>query len=89
MDWESENVAESFKMFKQRLELYFATKNIAKERQVAHILLQIKEKGLRMFNAMTLTADEQKDPEIVFQKLEEQVEPPEHFRVSRLKLMSM
>ena len=89
MNWDSENADESFKIFKQRLELYFTTKQVAKERQVAHILLQIGEKGLKMFNAMTLTADEQKDPDIVFQKLAEQVEPPENFRVCRLKLMKM
>ena len=89
MNWDSDNVAESFKIFKQRLELYFTTKNVAEDKQVPHILLQIGEKGLRMYNAMTLTADEQKDPKVVFQKLQEQVEPPEHFRVSRLKLMQM
>ena len=89
MNWDSDNVAESFKIFKQRLELYFTTKDIDEEKQVSHILLQIGEKGLRMYNAMTLTADEKKDPKIVFQKLQEQVEPPEHFRVSRLKLMQM
>ena len=89
MNWESDNVAESFKLFKQRLELYFTTKNIEVEKQVAHILLQIGEKGLKMYNAMTLTAAEAEDPKIIFEKLQEQVEPPEHFRVSRLKLMQM
>ena len=89
MDWDSDNIAESFKIFRQRLELYFATKDITAEKQVAHILLQIGEKGLRMFNAMTLTAEEQTSPQIVFNKLAEQIEPPEHFRVSRLKLMGM
>lgn len=89
MNWDSENVADSFKMFKQRLELYFVTKKVNRDEQVAHILLQIGEKGLRMFNAMTLTEDEKKDPTIVFHKLGEQIEPVEHFRVSRLKLMNM
>lgn len=89
MVWDSENVAESFKMFKQRLELYFITKKVPKENEVAHILLQIGEKGLRMYNAMTLTDEEKKSSKIVFQKLSEQIEPAEHFRVSRLKLMSM
>ena len=32
MDWEAENVAESFKMFKQRLELYFLMKKTTKEK---------------------------------------------------------
>ena len=68
MNWDSDNVAESFKIFKQRLELYFTTKDIDEEKQVSHILLQIGEKGLRMYNAMTLTADEKKDPKIVFSK---------------------
>ena len=89
MNWDRENVADSFKIFKQRLELYFATKKVHKDDQVAHILLQIGEKGLRMYNAMTLTDTEKKDPAVVFQKLGEQIEPAEHFRVSRLKLMSM
>ena len=62
MDWEAENVAESFKMFKQRLELYFLTKETTKEKQVAHILLQIGEKGRKMYNAMTLTEAEKKRP---------------------------
>ena len=89
MDWEAENFAESFKMFKQRLELYFLTKETTKEKQVAHILLQIGEKGLKMYNAMTLTEAEKKDHDILFKKIGEQVEPPEDFRVSRLKLMNM
>lgn len=87
--WESGNVADSFKIFQQRLKLYFDTKKVHKDDQVAHILLQIGEKGLHMYNAMTLTDAEKKDPAIVFQKLGEQIEPAEHFRVSRLKLMSM
>ena len=41
MNWDSDNVAESFKIFKQRLELYFTTKDIDEEKQVSHILLQI------------------------------------------------
>ena len=46
-------------------------------------------KGLRMYNAMTLREDQRKDPAVVFEKLGEQIEPAEHFRVSRLKLMNM
>ena len=88
-NWDSDNVPESFKMFKQRLELFFLTKKVKKEDQVPHILLQIGERGLRMYNAMTLTEEQRKDPAVVFEKLGEQIEPAEHFRVSRLKLMNM
>ena len=80
MDWASENVAKCFKIFKQRLELYFLRKNVEQGKQVAHILLQIGEKGLQMYNAMTLTVDQQKDPAMIFQKLGEQIEPSEHFQ---------
>ena len=53
MNWDSDNVPESFKMFKQRLELFFLTKKVKKEDQVPHILLQIGERGLRMYNAIS------------------------------------
>ena len=51
MDWKSSIHAESFKLFKQRLLLYFDVKKIKKEHQVSHILLQVGDEGLRRYNA--------------------------------------
>lgn len=87
MDWTSDNLAESFKLFEQRLQLFFKVKKIQVVDQPSHILLQVGEEGLRRFNSWTLTADEQADPAVILQRFREQLEPAENFRVSRLRLM--
>lgn len=87
MDWMSNNPAESFQLFKQRLKLYFQVKSIKNEDQVPYILLLVGDEGLRRYNAWTLSEAEKKDPNVIFSKFEEQLEPSENFRVCRLKLM--
>ena len=44
MDWQSSNIAETFKLFKQRLELYFVVNKIKIEQQITYILLRVKKK---------------------------------------------
>ena len=87
MDWVAPNQAETFKLFAQRLKLYFTVKKIKKEDQVSYILLQVGDEGLRRYNAWTLSDSEKTDPDVIFEKFTEQLEPSEHFRVCRLKLM--
>ena len=87
MDWTSDNLAEAFRLFEQRLRLFFKVKKVREADQVSHILLQVGEEGLRRFNSWTLTEEEEADPAIVLQKLKEQLEPAENFRVSRLRFM--
>ena len=50
LDWEASNLAESFKLFKQRCELYFRIKKITGDNAVAHILLAVGEEGLKRYN---------------------------------------
>ena len=47
MDWQSSNLAETFKLFKQRLELYFVVNKIKIEQQVNYILLRVGNEGLK------------------------------------------
>ena len=47
MDWQSSNLAETFKLFKQRLELYFVVNKIKIE-QVDYILLRVGNEGLKI-----------------------------------------
>ena len=47
MDWQSSNLAETFKLFKQRLELYFVVNKIKIEQQANYILLKVGNEGLR------------------------------------------
>ena len=86
MDWSVPNPAETFKLFKQRIDLYFKAKRIESADQVVHILLQVGDEGLRRYNSWTLSEEDKKDPNKIFAAFEEQLEPLENYRISRLKL---
>ena len=87
MDWTSDNWAEAFRLFEQRLQPFFKVKKVGEADQVSHILQQAGEEGLRSFNSWTLTEEEEADPAIILQKSTEQLEPAENFPVSRLRIM--
>ena len=57
--WSGLNVAELFKLFCQKMNLYFSVKGIPANCQLNHILLSTCDDGLKIFNAWALT-DEQK-----------------------------
>ena len=88
IDWQSSNLPEKFKLFKQRLELYFVVNKIKIEQQVNYILLRVGNEGLKKYNTWLLTEEEKCTPEIIFNKFIEQLEPKEKFRINRLKLMT-
>ena len=46
MDWQYSNLAETFKLFEQRLDLYFDVNKIKIE-QVNYILLRVRNEGLK------------------------------------------
>ena len=43
MDWTSDNLAEAFRLFEQRLQFFFKVKKVREADQVSHILLQVGE----------------------------------------------
>ena len=87
MYWDSENLVNSFRFFKQRCKLYFSVKNIPAEKQVDHILLLVSEEGLRRYNTWTFENDSDRaDPEIIWRKFEERLEPQVNFRMARFCL---
>ena len=88
MDWQSSNLAKTFKLFKQRLELYFVVNKIKIEQQVNYILLRVENEGLKNYNTWLLMEEEKRTPEIIFNKFIEELEPKENFRINRLKLMT-
>ena len=47
MDWLSSNLAERFKLFKQRMELYFVVNKIKIEQHINYILLRVENEGLK------------------------------------------
>ena len=84
MYWDSENLVDSFRFFKQRCKQYFFVKNIPIEEQVDHILLLAGEEGLRRYNAWTFENDSDRaDPEIIWCKFEERLEPQVNFHIAR------
>ena len=87
MDCQSSNLPETFRLFKQRLELYFVVNKIKIE-QVNYILLRVGNEGLKKYNTWLLTGEEKHTPEIIFNKFIEQLEPKENFRINCLKLMT-
>lgn len=89
MDWSSHNIPESFRLFKQRMELYFTIKSFKPEEKVATILLASGEEGLKRFNGWDLTAEEKADANIIWKKFLDQIEPADNFRISRLKLSTL
>ena len=88
MDWQPSHLAETFKLFKQRLELYFVVNKIRIEQHVNYILLSVGNEGLKKSNTWLLTGEEKRTPEIIFNKFIEKLEPKENFKINRLKLMT-
>ena len=64
----------------------FDVKDIKIEKQVSHILLLTGQEGLKRFNSWGLNDEDAKNPAIIWQKFEEQLDPPENFRIARLVL---
>ena len=50
MDWQSSNLGETFKLFKQRLELYFVVNKIKIEQQVNYVLLKVGNEGFKKYS---------------------------------------
>ena len=86
MDWKSPDLPSSFKLFKQKVELYFTIKDIKREKQMPFILRAVNDEGLRRYNTWSLSEAEATDPNYVWKRFEEMLEPSENFRIARLKL---
>ncbi|KAI2650239.1 Retrovirus-related Pol polyprotein from transposon 17.6 [Labeo rohita] len=62
MDWESQNLPDTWRKFKQHVELMFSGPFCRKEEaeKCSYLLLWVREKGRDIYNAWNLTADEAK-----------------------------
>ena len=88
MDCQSSNLTETFKLFKQQMELDFVVNKIKIEQQVNYIKFIVGNEGLKKYNTWLLTEEEKRTPEIIFNKFIEQLGPKENFRINHLKLMT-
>ncbi len=89
MDWGASSLGEAFKLFKQWCELYFSVKGIKSEQQVDHILLLVGEEGLKKYNSWTLSMEEQKKPDVIWEEFKQQVQPKVNFRIARFYLQKL
>ena len=63
MDWSGDDIYENFKLYKQKLALYFEDENITeKPVRARKILRTIGDKGLRLLLGSTMTDAQQKEP---------------------------
>ena len=89
MDWDNADQSLALKLFKQKCELFFSVKDVKREKQADHILLFAGEPGLKFYNSWGLPAEEQKDPKVIWEKFQTQIEPKTNFRVARLFLQQI
>ena len=74
MDWVGENIAESFKKFKQRMSLILLNENIVDPaKQAIKIQIAVCTEGLQRLNASTLTDEDKKDPTKIYKLFDDQL----------------
>ena len=77
MDWESTNLIDAWKKFKQHVELILNGPLKEKEEltKINYLLIWIGDKGRDVYNTWKLTEDEKKSLEAHFKKFKEHVQP--------------
>ena len=88
MNWQAENVPETFKIFKQKLLLVCEDNEIQEPTSIAwKIKIGLDDEGLRRLNASTLTEKDKKLPAKIWKFFEDQLRVSVNFRIHRLSLM--
>ena len=87
MNWAVDDVGEDFTYFKQQMELVFEDSNITdKAKQANKIRLHVGVEGLKRINASGLSAEDQKDPDKLWEVFDQQLHININFRIHRLEL---
>ncbi len=92
LDWKHEPLAESFRAFKARMELYLEDQSVTDPvKKATKIKIAIGDEGIRRILASGLDTTEQKDPTKVWQLLEDQLDASVkiNYRVHRLEFSHM
>lgn len=87
MDWNSVNLLEAFKKFRQHAELIFqgALAEKTEEVHVTYLLLWIGEKGHEIYNTLTLTNEERKKVNDICTAFQNHVQPKSNPVFARYK----
>lgn len=87
MDWNSMNLLEAFKKFRQHAELVFAgaLKEKDEEVHVTYLLLWVGEKGREIYNTLTLTDAQRKKVKDICEAFQKHVQPKSNPVFARYK----
>ena len=89
MCWETTNLVESFKFYKQQCELYFSVRGIDEDKQIDHILLLSGKEGQRRYNSWSFANEaDRRNPSVIWEKFLPQLEPQINFRIARFSLQN-
>ena len=86
MDWSNADLAGTFKLFKQKCEIYFNVKDTKVDKMVNHILLYAGDEGIKIYNSWNLSDSDRTNPSLVWEKFQAHIEPKVNFRVQRFYL---
>ena len=84
MDLSNADLAGTFKLFKQKCEIYFNVKDTKVDKMVNHILLYAGDEGIQIYNSWNLSDSDRTVPSLVWEKFQAHIEPKVNFRVQRL-----
>ncbi len=88
MNWESPNLAESLKLFKQKMNLVCEDHEMTNEEKIARkIKIGLGDEGLQRLNASGHSEENLKSPARIWTFLEGQLKVAINFRIERLALM--
>ena len=88
MNWNAPDVADTFKLYKQRLLLVCEDNDVTENERIARkIKIGVGDEGLRRLNASGLSDVEQKNPAKLWSLFETQLKVAVNFRTHRLSLM--
>ena len=90
MDWKAKNLPDAFKLWKQRMEIYFQIVALEEDQKVPYILQGSSIEGIRRYNTFTLTEAQKKVPAEIWTRFENQLKITKpNFRSAILDLQAM
>ena len=88
MAWDAPSLADTFKLFKQRMQLVCEDNEVTDVVKIARkIKIGLGDEGLHRLNASGLSDTDQKDPDKIWNFFEARVNIAVNFRIHRLNLM--
>ncbi|CAI9734445.1 Hypothetical predicted protein [Octopus vulgaris] len=91
MNWDSSDVVEEFKKFKQKAQLAFKSflKGTTDDEKVSYILLWSGNKGIDLYNSWDMSESDCNDPDTLLDKFERHLEPRSNHRIQRYEFQGL